>query len=187
MAVLETPAVRRFSVADVEKMLAAGILHKDEPIELLEGELVLMSPQSPRHVRFTEKISRLLEAAFGPGFYARHHAPLAAGPESLPEPDIAICPGDADRYDDRHPGGSEAVLVVEISHTSVAHDRRKAAIYARAGVSVYWRVDLEARRLEVRFQPQPNGEYAVTRVLGAGDRVEVPGTTVSLEVAELVP
>ncbi len=49
------------------------------------------------------------------------------------------------------------------------------------------RVDLEARRLEVRSQPQPDGEYAVTRVLGPGDRVEVPGTALSLEVAALVP
>ena len=187
MALLEAPTLRRFTVADVEKMLDAGILRDHEPLELLEGELVLMSPQSPRHVRFTERISRPLEAAYGPGFYARHHAPLAAGPDSLPEPDIAICVGDPDRYDERHPEGSETQLVVEISRSTAANDQRKAAIYARAGIPEYWRVDLVARRLEVRSQPRADGVYALTRILGRGDRVEVPGSESTLEVSGLVP
>ncbi len=187
MAVLESIERRRFSVEEVERMLEAGILLEDESVELLEGDLVVMSPQNPQHATGTETIARLLEEVYGATVHARRHSPIFAANDSLPEPDVAIYRGQPRDYRDRHPTGKEALLIVEISSSSRRIDRHKATIYAKAGVPTYWLLDLVAVRLEVRSGPQADGLYELTRVLGRNDEVEVPGTEAKLSVASLLP
>ena len=177
---------RRFSIREIERMLEAGIVDEDEPLELLAGELVLMSPQNPRHAALTEKIRRLLERFYAADTHTRTHSPMEAGADSLPEPDIGLFRGDVDAYLDRHPRGSDALLVVEIAATSHTRDRAKAGIYSRAGVPVYWLVDLEKGCLEVRSQPQVNKGYSVARILEDGDRVELPVVGTEIPVTELL-
>ena len=177
---------RRFSIRDVERMLEAGIVDEDEPLELLAGELVLMSPQNPRHAALTEKIRRLLERYHATGVHTRTHSPMEAGLDSLPEPDVGLYRGGVEDYLERHPKGRDALLVVEVAATSRAHDRAKAGVYSRAGVPVYWLVDLEKNRLEERSQPGEDGEYGVTRLCEGDDRVSVPGTDERVAVADLL-
>ncbi len=167
-------------------MLEAGIVGEDEPLELLAGELVLMSPQNPRHAALTEKIRRLLESYHRAGVHTRTHSPLAAGPDSLPEPDVGLYRGGVGDYLERHPSGHDTVLVVEVAATSRAHDRTKAGVYSRAGVPVYWLVDLEKGRLEERSQPREDGDYGVTQLYESGEHVAVPGTGKQIAVAELL-
>jgi Uma2 family endonuclease len=201
MAILEDPEIelvptaakpapgspRPFTVDEVMRMLEVGILDEDEPVELLEGELVLMSPQDPKHANRAKQISRLLERLYGSGFDARCHSPLQIEGDSLPEPDVAVVRGDGLTFEDRHPEGKDALLVVEITSSSHGRDRRKAQLYARAGVPTYWLLDLPNRRLEVRTDPRPDGEYALTRLLGEAERVAVPETGEEIAVAELLP
>lgn len=177
---------RRFTAHDVDRMLEAGVLDEDEPLELLDGELCLMSPQNPRHAATAAGMHQLFATLYGPGVTARSHSPLALGDESLPEPDVAVVHGPSDRHFDRHPSGLEAILVVEISETSRRRDRDKAALYARGGVPVYWLLDLEERRLEVRHEPR-SGEYTRVQILGEDATVELPGLDRRLTVAELLP
>ncbi len=177
---------RRFSISDIERMLEAGIVDEDEPLELLAGELVLMSPQNPRHAALTEKIRRLLEKYHRSGAHTRTHSPMEAGSDSLPEPDVGVFRGDVDAYLDHHPSGRDAIMVVEIAATSQSHDRAKASIYARAGVPVYWLVDLSKGRVEVRSEPRQNEDYALTQVLAGADQVGIPGTNEVIAVAELL-
>ncbi len=167
-------------------MLEAGIVGEDEPLELLAGELVLMSPQNPRHAALTEKIRRLLERYHQSGVHTRTHSPLEAAQDSLPEPDVGLYHGSVDDYLERHPGGHDAMLVVEIAATSRAHDRAKAGVYSRAGVPVYWLVDLQRKRLEERSQPKEDGGYGVTRLFEGDDNIPVPGTDEQVAVAELL-
>ena len=167
-------------------MLEAGIVGEDEPLELLAGELVLMSPQNPRHAALTEKIRRLLERHQSSGVHTRTHSPLEADSDSLPEPDVGLYHGGVEDYLDRHPSGRDALLVVEVAATSRAHDRAKAGVYSRAGVPVYWLVDLEQNRLEERTQPKADGDYGVTQVFDGDDRVAVPGTSERIAVAQLL-
>jgi Uma2 family endonuclease len=187
VAVAEIRRTRRFTAGDVFRMLETGILDGDEPLELLEGELVVLPPQSPEHATIVERIARTLEEALGSGGHARRHSSLDAGSENLPEPDVALVEGTTEDYLHRHPAGSDRLLVVEVASSSRAVDRRKAAIYARAGVPVYWLVDLVKRRLEVRSGPRPAGEYAQTRVLEPGDQAAIPDTDRTLSVADLLP
>jgi len=167
-------------------MLDAGILDEDEPLELLAGELILMSPQNPRHAALTEKIRRLLESHYGTGVHTRTHSPMAADSDSLPEPDIGLFRGEVEDYLDQHPSGREALMVVEIAATSHARDRDKAGIYSRAGVPVYWLVDLERGCVEVRSRPHLDGEYGETRTLEGEARLAIPGTSEQISVAELL-
>jgi hypothetical protein len=72
-----------------------------------------------------------------------------------------------------HPTGAQVVLVVEVARTSHAIDRRKVRAYAKIGVPVYWLLDLGARRLEVRWEPNGD-EYRSTRLLGESDSAALP-------------
>jgi Uma2 family endonuclease len=178
---------RHFTADEVERMVDVGILSEDEPLELLEGELVVVTPQNPLHAALTERIRRLVEKAHGRGAHARTHSPLAAGLASLPEPDVGLYRGEVEDYLDHHPTGHDALLVVEIATTSRLVDRAKARIYALAGVPVYWLVDVPNRRVEVRTEPRETGEYALTQVLEPPQQLEVPGSGTAIAVASLLP
>lgn len=175
----------RFTADQVLQMVEAGVLAEDEPVELLDGELIRMSPQGPRHAGLTAVIHRLLDRAAGPDAHVRDHSPVDGGPWSLPEPDLAVVRGGPADYLTRHPAAADLLLVVEISVTSQAADRRKIGIYAQMGVSEYWWLDLAAGRLRVHRDPDPAvGDYARVEILRAGEQVPVGRTT--LDVRELL-
>lgn len=181
---------RRFTAVEILAMLESGALADDEPLELLDGRLVVVSPQGPAHSGLVVRLRRSLEAAYGPAFSARDHSPLDCGESSWPEPDIALVPSAADDYLGAHPHGIDAVLVIEIAVTSRDIDRAKAAIYCAAGVPEYWLVDVQARRLEVRTTPIPDhGAYALTRILDEEETLLLPGLTpeVRWTVRSLLP
>ncbi len=174
---------RRFTADEVARMVEAGILAEDEHLELLDGELFAMSPQGPRHRATTVRLHRRLAEAFGPAFHVQDHSPIAAGPDSLPEPDVAVVRGSEADFADRHPSGADVALVVEVSVTSHALDRAKASVYARAGVAEYWQLDAPGRRLWVSTEPR-GGEYRVVRLLRDDEGVPVAGG--SVRVADLL-
>ena len=167
-------------------MAAQGILGEDEPIELLDGDLLIVSPQDPLHAAHVAALARRLTDLYRVDAHVRPQVPLNATPDSLPEPDLAVVKGQPLDYQHRHPGGTETVLVVEVARTSQALDRRKARIYATAGVPVYWLVDLTERRLEVFSQPSPTGTFMQKRLLSPGEEVDLPGMDLRLPVSDIV-
>jgi Uma2 family endonuclease len=177
---------RRFTVDEVSRMVQDGILHEDERLELLDGDLVLVSPQGPRHAAQVAELLARLAAAYSGKAHVRPQLPLDLRPYNLPEPDVAVVPGAPRDYRDRHPSGRDAWLVVEIAQTSHDVDRRKAAIYAAGGVEAYWLLDLPQQRLEVHSQPADVGGYRQHVVLAAGEEVELPRLGVRWMVAGLV-
>jgi Uma2 family endonuclease len=124
-------------------------------------------------------LAELLYPARQPGQKVRVQLPLALGDESEPEPDLCVVPAGDHRQ--RHP--SQALLVIEVAESSLGKDRRKAALYARAGVPEYWLVDVGGQRVEVHSQPEA-GAYLRQETLASGGRIEspsLPGLTVSVE------
>jgi Uma2 family endonuclease len=178
---------RRFTVDEVLAMVEAGILHEDEPLELIEGELIMVPPQGPPHAGTATRLRDRLIAAYGTGHVVREDKPMIAGADSLPEPDIGVFHGTHDEFTRRHPRGDEAVLVMELARTSLVLDRYKAGPYARAGVPVYWLLDMKARRLEVHTEPHADGRYAVVHVLAEQDEVALPGLAIGWQVSSLLP
>lgn len=161
--------------------------------ELLEGEIVVTSPQGPLHFSTLERVARVLSVLL-PGPYAvRAQGPIDLGPHTEPEPDVAVVTARPDHYATAHP--QTALLVVEVSDTTLASDRaRKGSLYARAGIADYWIVNLVDGQLEVHRNPRPNPawqyghEYADVTVLTRADSVApLCAPTAVIAVADLIP
>ncbi|MFN2425937.1 MAG: Uma2 family endonuclease, partial [Candidatus Binatia bacterium] len=113
-----------------------GILAPDDCVELLDGLVVAMPPPTPSHENAVQRITYLLLRRLGFEVIVRTQASFVVGGDSVPQPDIAVCPGDKETYEHRRP--TQAHLLVEVSLSSLAQDRlTKSAIYARAGVPCY--------------------------------------------------
>lgn len=190
---MAAPAVqtKRWTRREYDRMAEAGILGPDDRVQLIEGDIVTMTPQNSPHAAAIGKTQRVLERLFGTTVWVRVQMPLVVDPDSEPEPDLVVVPGTPDDYRDAHP--SSALLVVEVSDTTLALDRhRKRAVYARAGIQEYWIVNLADRCLEVYREPvastdQPTS-YRSTQKLNPSDSLTplaTPGTTVL--VADLLP
>lgn len=177
---------RRFTVDEVLRMVELGVLGEDEPIELLDGELVVMSPQGTSHRFVMLRLARELSAAYGEDAHVVPQVPMLADELSLPEPDVAVVRGQLDDYRDRFPTGPDMILVVEVSNITQKADRAKAALYARAGVAEYWRLDLPSRTLELHREPADQG-YGLIQVLSESDEVDVPGLGARWRIADLLP
>ncbi len=178
---------RRFTVEEVQRMVEVGVLGEDEPVELLDGRLVLVSPQGPPHRYALETLADRLREIAGDRAIVMEEKPLVAGEHALPEPDVALVRGRRSDYRERHPRTDECELVVEAAHRSQAKDRSKAETYAAHGVPVFWLLDIVARRLEVHSGPSDDGRYASVRLLGELDEVLVPGRALRWRVADLLP
>ncbi|HEY2730392.1 MAG TPA: Uma2 family endonuclease [Polyangia bacterium] len=180
------PPVRRFTADEAMRMVELGIVGEDEHVELLDGAFVEVGQQGPEQAYATTVLSDRLRGVYRGHFQVREEKPLAAGEHDLPEPDVAIFRGGDADYWSRHPSGRDSILVVELALSSQSIDRRKASVYAAAGVPVYWLVDLAARRLELRTTPV-DGAYQVTRILAEDDVVELPASNERWAVRDLLP
>jgi Uma2 family endonuclease len=175
--------VHALTVSDVHAMLEAGILEENSRIELLDGVLVEMSPQGPRHAYALRTLNMLGgPVAAAAGLVLSIQAPLdVSSPISLPEPDFAIVPATPI---DRHPAG--ALLVVEMGNTSLRMDLGpKARIYATAGIPEYWVLDVRRRRIVVHRDPS-GSRYALVERVGVGESVTAVAVALTVAVADLV-
>jgi Uma2 family endonuclease len=145
--------IYRLSVAQYHAMAEAGILNEDDPVELLEGWLVRKMTKHPPHTLGTLRARRVLEGLLSDQWYVNSQEPIATA-ESEPEPDVFVARGVPSDYEARHPGPEEVVLVVEVADRSLVQDRgTKKRVYARAGIAVYWIVNLIERQVEVYTDP----------------------------------
>jgi Uma2 family endonuclease len=143
---------RRWTRAEYDRLVEAGIFRPGEPIELLGGELMVSEPQGSAHFTAVGLVDDALRAALGPGWLVRSQGPLALADDSEPEPDVAVIRGTRREYSREHP--SRPALVVEVAESSLALDREhKGSLYARAGVADYWILNLIDRVLEVYRHP----------------------------------
>ncbi len=151
-AVPRDPIVR-LSVEQYHEMIRAGILAADNQVELLEGWLVAKLPKKPQHRIATRLTQKALEAIIPDGWYVDAQEPITLT-DSEPEPDVMIVRGATQDYHERHPHADEIALVVEISDSTLERDRRmKKRMYARAGIPVYWIVNLIDNTCEVYNAP----------------------------------
>jgi Uma2 family endonuclease len=175
------------------RLIDQGLLDEDDPIELLDGLLLVKEPQQSPHRTAVLLVAKALERAFGEGWFVQTQSPIILDDLSEPEPDVCVVRGSPRDYVAAHP--TRPVLVVEVAQSGLRLARgRKAAAYARAGITDYWIVNLTERVLELHREPARPGparrecDYAVMRVLDADASVvplAAPGATV--RVADLLP
>jgi Uma2 family endonuclease len=185
--------IYRLSVDQYQAMADAGILTEEDRVELLEGWLVPKMTIHPPHASTTRRLRRLLGRMLPTGWLLLSQDPIATE-DSTPEPDVAVVRGVEEDFDTRHPTSGELGLVVEVADTSLAQDRgNKKRLYARAGIPVYWIVNLLERQVEVYTDPTgpaQEPDYRQQRIYGEADTVPIflDGAEVgSVSVRELLP
>jgi len=170
------PTRRRFTVDEYHKMVDCGILHEDDRVELIEGEIVQMSPIGSRHAAQVRRLNRVLGRLVADRAIVAVQDPVALSPDSEPEPDVTLLAPRPDFYRARHPGPEDVLLLIEVSDSSADHDREiKLPLYARAGIREVWIVDLAAPdAVDVHQVPSATG---FTRALrhARGETLAIPG------------
>jgi len=145
-------------VHQYHEMIRTGILTDDDPVEFLEGLLVLKMPKNPPHRISTQVTRDVLGRLVPKGWYVDDQEPITTK-DSEPEPDIAVIQGERRDYSGRHPYADEVALVVEVADTTLERDRTsKKRLYARSGIEIYWIINLVDRVIEVYTQPLSNAE-----------------------------
>jgi Uma2 family endonuclease len=163
----------RFTVDQYERMAEAGILTEDDRVELINGIVVTKMPKGPEHVWAAKSVEALLESLLGTAWCVRREEPARIPDLDEPEPDGVVARGTRRAYLKRHPEPHEIALIAEVSDTTYHRDRNeKFAAYARAGIPVYWIVNLPRRRVEVYTDPTPEG-YGSRQDYHAGEAIPV--------------
>lgn len=153
VAAIPNDLILRLSIEQYHAMIQSGILTDDDFVELLEGWLVFKMPKNPPHRATTRLVRTALENILPPGWYVDSQEPITLS-NSEPEPDIVVVRGDTRQYLDRHPGAADIGIVIEVSDPTLQRDRTvKKRIYARAGIAIYWIVNLVEEQVEVYSQP----------------------------------
>lgn len=184
------PSRRYWTREDYYRAGELGLFRPGERLELIKGEIVTkMSPQGIPHAIAIQLCETAADAAFeGQGCHIRAQMPMTLPDDSEPEPDIAVVRGGIRDYETRHPSAVDVLLLIEVSDSTLAFDRRgKAALYAQVGIPDYWVVNLRGRQLEVRRDPVED-VYQDVIVLSEAEFVSpLSLPNVSIPVTDLLP
>jgi Uma2 family endonuclease len=174
-------------------MAKLGWFH-GQRVELMDGQVVVMTPQKPRHYAVLDRAAEMLRRVFGEDYWVRAQAPLDLGESTEPEPDVSVVRGRREEFEKSSAHPQDADLILEVSEASLAYDRtRKGSLYACRRIKDYWIANLVDRQLEVYRDPiadesQEFGyRYKTLMILKPGESVTalvLPG--VALEVSELL-
>lgn len=152
------PTRRLLTVEEYRRMTEAGILHEDDRVELLDGELYQMAAMNEPHISCIIRMNRVFIRELGDAALVSPQCSIRLSNYSEPQPDFVLLRYRDDFYADAMPGPEDILLIVEVADTSFAHDRdRKIPRYAAAGIPEAWLVDLRRRRVTVYRDPAPDG------------------------------
>jgi Uma2 family endonuclease len=170
-----------FTVDDYMRMLEAGILTEDDRVELIDGEIIEMSPIGDAHAGCVIRLTMLFTRLVGLAAFVSVQNPVRLDNYSEPQPDLALLKPRADFYAQAKPTPADVLLIVEVADSSIAFDRNiKVPLYAHALIQLVWLVDLNAGVIEVYSQPA-NSAYQQVQVMHRGDRLTIdslPGLVV---------
>lgn len=173
----------RLRLRDYQRMIEAGILSEDDQVELIEGQIITMSPKGSKHAACLGKINDWLTPLLDRRAQLRIQDPIQIPDLSQPEPDLALVIPRADYYAEAHPTPADVILLVEVADSSTRIDREvKAPVYAQAGIAIYWIINLPEQSIEVYSQPQGK-RYQQRQPLGPDAQIEIPGLDLRTPVA----
>ena len=189
----ERAGLHRWTRREYEQLIDHGLLDEDDPVELLDGLLLVKEPQHSRHRTAVLLVARAVERAFGDDWFVQTQSPIILDDRSEPEPDVCVVRGSPRDYVDAHP--TRPALVVEVAQSGLRlARRRKASAYARARIADYWIINLIDRVLEVHREPARPGPalrhwgYAAIVTLGADAMITpLAAPPAGIRVADLLP
>ncbi len=177
----------RFSVEEYYRMAEMGVLKPDARVELLNGEIIDMSPIGPFHGGVINFLIEIFTAARRGRWVTAVQNPLHLSADSEPQPDLLLLKPSADFYRKRHPQPDDVYLLIEVADTSLTTDRDdKLPAYGRAGIAEVWIVNLNEETIEVYREPHFAG-YGSKTILRAGERAAPRAfPDAAVDVAELL-
>ena len=165
------PTRRRFSVDEYYAMAEAGILKQDERVELIDGDVITMSPVGNEHAASVDVGTEYLVPLVAGRANVRVQAHLRLDENNQPEPDMMLLKRRDDFYRYQAPGADDVILLIEVSHSSLSYDRgAKLALYARFEITEVWIANIPARVVEAHTDPV-DGEYTTSRVYRPGETI----------------
>lgn len=177
-----------FTADAFHEMGRTGLLGENHSrLELLNGEILELMPIGQRHAAQTNRLMRVLGSHLPGGVMLQVQNPVRISRVSEPLPDISIVRGSELDFLKAPPGPEEALLIVEVADTTLAHDMGdKARAYARAGIQEYWVIDVDSRRLRI-FRDPDGEEFRQIRIVGHGDSVSLSSLPeLEFQVADLL-
>ena len=192
MTTIVEPRVHLWTQTEYYAMAELGLFNELQ-VELIEGEIIDMSPMTSMHAMLIHIIQSVLHRAVGDHYLVATQSPLDLGDVSEPQPDIAVYEGSAHDYLYKKP--THALLVIEVADTSLQYDRgKKASLYAKAGIEDYWIINVKERTVEVYRTPTTNDTqvygfgYKLTKRLTSRDTISpLMAPDVILTVADFLP
>jgi len=169
-ALEQTDARRvRFDVDEYGRMADAGIFHEDSRVELIDGEILEMSPIGSRHVGIVARLTGLLTRRLGARIVLLVQSPVRLSESSEPQPDLALAKPRPDTYTKSLPGPKDLSLLIEVMDSSADFDRGvKLGLYARAKIAEVWLVDLNDETVASHHGPR-NGLYSEVHTFTRGE------------------
>ena len=181
-----TVATARWTIEDYHQMITVGLL-EGRSVELLNGLIVEMPPESPAHAQKSTNGADYLRNVLGHRVLIRDAKPITLpSSHSEPEPDIAVVVPSREVYCDRHPYPDDIYVLIEYANTSLEKDlKEKRKIYASAGIQEYWVVDLKQRHVLILRAPQ-GGNYQFETILAQGDISLIAFPDIKVKIARLL-
>ncbi len=171
---MQVDTVRKlFNVDEYYRMAEVGILGPEDRVELIDGEIIVMSPIGNRHLGCVNGANKLFIAAFRDRAVVSVQNPLRLNDYTEPEPDVVLLKPRQDAYRRKRPYGQDALLVVEVADTTLKYDRDvKVPRYAAGGVTEVWIGDLRRNVLLVFRDPEGNN-FKTCLTLKPADSISV--------------
>ncbi len=180
-------ARRYFTVDQYQRMGAAGVFSEDDRVELVEGEILMMTPIGSRHAAIVKRLARLFNNLLGERAIVSVQDPIVLSDFSEPQPDIALLKARDDFYAEALPTATDVFLIVEVADRSLEYDHDvKLPAYARSGIPEFWLADLSAETIRVHTEPA-NGVYRTLRSYQRGDLITpIHFPALSIEVISIL-
>jgi len=166
------PTPVRIDIDRFDCMGEAGIFPPKARIELIEGEMLAMAPMGSRHAYAVDSLFELFVRELSPAHaFVAAQNPVVLSRFSQPQPDLLLLAQPGRQYRDRRPRAADVLLLVEVADSTLAFDRRrKAPLYARAGIREIWIVDVQSPCLEVYRDPVA-GQFTTRLDVPAADSI----------------
>ena len=162
-----------------------GIL-QETGIELINGEIVEMSPIGSKHARVVKLLNHFLNKLLADRCIISIQDPIIVNDHSAPEPDVAILKYKPDFYALEHPQAEDVLLLIEVADTSLEYDRSvKLPLYAQSGIPEYWLVNHEKDEIEAYWEPTGD-HYKFRELLRTGDTLQAHTLELKLDVNQLL-
>ena len=180
-------ATYRFSVEEFNKLGEAGIFDEGDRVELLDGEIIVMSPIGRDHAGIVLRLNAVLNQRLGPRALVNPQNPAVLDDYSEPLPDFTLLKPKRDFYTSGHPRPADILLLIEVSDTTLAYDRgRKLRKYAEREIREVWIVNVKERGIE-QFREPEGASYSFSRVHRRGEWISIEAfPDVEFEIQELI-